>query len=136
MGGLGRRAAAYLVTFTILTAAPAPLRGTDSKHKDKPGKSYSIVAGTVFRDPGFALAGARITMTPAPDANSPAKTKTKKSKAISDSRGEFAFRVPAVAMRYMISVEADGYAPQQKPVEVQGGERAEVYFSLQPAASR
>ncbi|MCX6620678.1 MAG: carboxypeptidase-like regulatory domain-containing protein [Acidobacteria bacterium] len=90
------------------------------------------MAGTVFRDPGFALAGARITMTAAP---TPQKTaKFKKLKAVADSRGEFAFRVPPEPMRYVISVELDGFTSQEKPVVVQAAERVEVYFTLEPVS--
>src|SRR5579871_343544 len=41
----------------------------------------AIVAGTVFRDPGFSLPGAAVTLVPK------ANPKAKKQQAISDARG-------------------------------------------------
>ena len=125
---------ACLLVSTLLAFFAANARGADRKHKDKAENSFSIVAGTVFRDPGFSLAGAKVTITPAPDKTSAGTGKIKKMKAILDSRGEFAFRVPSVPMKYIVAVQADGFAPQEKPVEVQGGEREEVYFTLLPVS--
>jgi hypothetical protein len=121
-----------LLLFALFSVTSVAARGADKKNKNKQQDSYSIVAGTVFRDPGFALSGARITMVPAPE---PAKaSKLKKIKAVVDSRGEFAFRVPAEPMRYLISAEANGYASQEKQIVVQAAERIEVYFTLQPVS--
>ncbi len=87
-----------------------------------------MIAGTVFREPGFALPGAELTLAPDPEANPPSKYK--KQKALSDGRGEFAFRVPAAPMRYHLHVEARGYESDTKEIAIRGDERVDVSFRL------
>ena len=100
----------------------------------KPGKGKSeprsaAIAGTVFRDPGFALPGAEVILTPEEPG-----AKAKPLKTVSDSRGEYAFHVPPGPARYTVSVKAAGHVPQSKPVSISGLERTDVYFQLQPAS--
>lgn len=94
---------------------------------------YAVVAGTAFREPGFALPGAEIVLTvlQAP----PVKKKPKEQRTHSDARGEFSFRVPAGAARYRLSVSAPGFQTQQKEIAVAADERVDAYFELK-AASR
>ena len=92
---------------------------------------YGLVAGTVFREPGFALAGAAVTVVPNPEQGQ-APVKIKKLQAFSDARGEFAFRVPPVPMRYTVHVTAKGYQAQEKSVSIAGEERTEATFELHP----
>lgn len=127
-GGTPRRLAALL----LLLALPAALALAKDKKKTPP--SVAVVAGTVFRPPGFSLPGAEVTLEPAekpPEAKPPVKVKTQK--ALSDARGEFAFRVPAVPLRYNLSVKAAGFAPARKEVAVAGEERLDVFITLEPA---
>src|ERR1700736_6072801 len=56
-------------------------------------ESYGLVSGTVFRDPGFALPNATVTLTPNPSPGS-SPMKIKKQQGVTNSRGEFVFRVP------------------------------------------
>ena len=97
----------------------------------KKAEPYGLVAGTVFRDPGFALPGAEVTVVPDPEQGQ-TPVKIKKLQALSDARGEFAFRVPPVSMRYSIHVSAKGYHPEDKSVSIQGEERTEATFQLHP----
>lgn len=106
----------------------------DKEKKPKPSDTWAVVAGTVFRDPGFALPGAEITLEP--DKDKPAGVKTKAQKAVSDGRGEYAFRVPVTPLRYTVSVRANGFRPEVKQVQIQGEQRVDVYFQLQPEASK
>ncbi len=92
---------------------------------------HAVVAGTVFHEPGFALAGARVVLTSIPDAGSPAKPQTQK--AVTGSRGEFAFRLPPTEAHYKISVSAKHFTGQEKTVEVRGEEQVETTFLLAPA---
>jgi hypothetical protein len=57
---------------------------------------------------------------------------SKKQKASTGSRGEFAFRVPVDAMRYALHAEAHGFTPQDKKVSIEGEQRVEVTFLLSP----
>lgn len=89
---------------------------------------YAVVAGTVFREPGFALPRAEVLLSV---VEAPAvKKKPKEQRTQSDARGEFSFRVPAGAARYRISVSSPGFQAQQKEIAVNSDERVDVYFEL------
>lgn len=97
--------------------------------KKEAAESYAIVSGTVFRDPGFALADAIVTLAPDPAAPAPA-VKAKKAQTTCNFRGEFVFRVPPANARYIVKATAKGYHEEEKAIEVRGEERVEVTFSL------
>ncbi len=99
---------------------------------EKPRKTaapLAVIAGTVFREPGFALPGAEITL-----ALEKPPAKAKPMKAVSDSRGEYAFHVFTGEARYTVSVKAKGFEPQQKTAVATGGTRTDVVFQLKPVA--
>jgi Carboxypeptidase regulatory-like domain len=98
--------------------------------KKKAAEPYFLVAGTVFQESGFALPNAEVVLVPDPPPDAP-RTKIKKLETVSDSRGEFAFRVPTAAMRYIIKVRAKRFQSAEKPVTVEGQEgRLDVTFQL------
>ena len=111
-----------LLLAAILAQAQA------AKKKAEP-ESYALVSGTVFRDPGFALPNATVTLIPDP-AEQPSPAKIKKLQTVCNSRGEFIFRVPPVSMHYKIRAGAKGFQEQEKTVEVEGDGRVEVTLSL------
>lgn len=96
--------------------------------KKKPAQDTpAIVSGSVFDDHGYSLPDATVTLA----GDSPVDTKSKPLEAISDSRGEFVFHVPAGPTHYTVTASAKGYATQQKNVAVQDQERVEVTFQLE-----
>ncbi len=99
--------------------------------KRKQAEPYGLVGGTVFREPGFALAGAEVTIVADPESG-PAPAGWKKQQAATGGRGEFAFRVPVQPMRYALHAQAKGYGPQDKQVSIEGEKRVEVTFLLAP----
>jgi len=101
-----------------------------AKKKNVP-EGYSLIAGTVFSANGYALPDADVALTPDPQPES-AALKVKKLQAVSDSRGEFAFRVPPGAMHYIVSASAKGYRAAQKRIILQGEERVDIAFQLDP----
>jgi hypothetical protein len=111
-----------------LLALVAP---TAEAAKKRSPDAFALVSGTVFRESGYALPNAEVTLIPdaQPDG---APVKIKKMQALSDSRGEFVFRVPPAAMHYIVKVAAKGFQGQQKSVSVQAEERSEVTFQLEP----
>ncbi len=111
----------------LLLALALPLFAA---HKNKTVGPQAEIAGTVFRDPGFAFPGVEVTLVSVPDPGSNAKPS--RQKAVSSPRGEFLFRVPAVESHFRVSVAARGYAPQQKDVEIRGDERVDLSFLLEP----
>ncbi len=102
--------------------------GADPQKGVKSGQAHALISGTVFREPGFSLGGAEIELQPDPKGNT--SVKVKKMKAVCDSRGEFAFRVPAAAMSYTLSFRAKGFQPEQRPVTISGEERQDVFVTL------
>jgi len=120
----GSRAALLLAAALSLSlGSPA------QKHGKKDAQAHAIVAGTVFRESGFALPGADITLVP--DAQ-PGQTpvKIRNTTAVSDARGEFAFHVPPTAMRYIIKARAKGFTEQQKTADIDGEVRVDVTLTL------
>ncbi|MEO8662137.1 MAG: carboxypeptidase-like regulatory domain-containing protein [Bryobacteraceae bacterium] len=113
-----------MIALLCMAVMPAGEKPKRSKSSDV----WAVLAGTVFREPGFALPGAKIVLEP--DENKPKDVKVKRQEFVSNSRGEFAFKVPAVPLRYTVSVTAGGYQGEKKQVEIQGEQRVDVYFQL------
>ena len=101
---------------------------------DKNDAPHAVVAGTVFRENGFSLPGATVTLT-VKDAPGVPKTKAKKLQSVSDARGEFAFRVPPGAGTYVVRASLKGFQAVEKEASVSGDERVEVTIML-PAESK
>lgn len=94
----------------------------------------AVIAGTVFRDPGFALPGAEVELLPLSPASG--RKKPKPALARADSRGEFSFQVPPVQAEYKVTARAKGFLPEERIVKLSGGpERLDVYVTLKPAGS-
>lgn len=123
--------AVVMLAAGLSCAASAQQPPQESKEKPKKDrqKAFAVVAGTVFRDPGFAFPGVVILLEPAPEGK--ASFKVKKMEAVSDSRGEFAFRVPAAAMRYNLTFQATGHHTEKRTVTISGEERQDIYVTLQ-----
>ena len=97
---------------------------------DRNDAPHAVVAGTVFRENGFSLPGATVTL-----AVKDAAKKPKKLQSVSDGRGEFAFRVPPGAATYVVKVSLKGFQTIEKEASVSGEERVEVTLML-PAESK
>ncbi|HTS48773.1 MAG TPA: carboxypeptidase regulatory-like domain-containing protein [Bryobacteraceae bacterium] len=121
-----RRSGTSLVLLLLACVLPA-----ESAKKKPVPQTYALVAGTVFEERGYALPSAGVTLIPDPQPGN-GTVKTKKLEAVSDARGEFVFRLPPSPMQYTINVAAKGYQPARKSVSVQGEERVDVTFQLQP----
>jgi Carboxypeptidase regulatory-like domain len=121
------RIISLLISLLILAAASIlPALGDKKKAGAEP---YVLLAGTVFQETGFALPNAEVVVTQ--DAAPETKhSKAKKMQAVSDSRGEFALRLPAGNAHYVIKVSAKGFRDEEKPVTVQGEDRLDVTFQL------
>jgi Carboxypeptidase regulatory-like domain len=98
--------------------------GLLSSAAGKKPEPYAVLAGTVFREDGFSLPGASVTLRP---KDTP---KAKKLEAVSDARGEFAFRVPAGAATYLVKAARKGFQPAEKEASVSGEGRVDVTLLL------
>jgi len=95
--------------------------------------AHAVVAGTVFRENGFSLPGATVTLAVKDAPGGPKKMK--KLQSGSDGRGEFAFRVPPGVATYLVKASLKGFQAVEKEVSVSGEERVEVTLVL-PAESK
>jgi hypothetical protein len=95
----------------------------------KSDEAHAVVAGAVFRENGFSLPGATVTLA-LKDA-----PKGKKLQAVSDARGEFAFRVLPGAATYVVKASMKGFQAAEKEAAIGGEERVEVTLVL-PAESK
>ena len=129
--GIKRRAGFCALLLAVLLSWPAGAK--DKKPKQRATPEYAIVGGTVFRDSGLALPGAEVTLAAELEAQvKPAKP----LKQISDARGEFAFRVPSERARYRVTAAAKHFQMQEKIVEIQGYERADVTLTLTQSSNK
>src|ERR1700688_95663 len=124
-----RRKKKKRIGISLLLALIAILPQAQAGKKKTEPESYALVSGTVFRDPGFALPNAIVTLTPAPSQTA-STVKIKKLQTVCNSRGEFVFRIPSVSMHYTVRATAKGYRDEEKPIEVEGEARVDVTFSL------
>lgn len=111
----------------FLACAPAFIQPAPAAEKQQ-----AIIAGTVFRDPGFAFPRVEVTLTPV--TLPPGVKKLKPMKTATDVRGEYSFRLPAGAARYKVEASAPGFAAEQREVDIAASERIDVYLTLKPNA--
>ena len=108
----------------------------DKKPKEKAGaQPYAVLGGTVFRESGLALPGADVMIAPDPQPGQ-VPVRIQNPRAISDTRGEFAFRVPTTAMRYTVSAKAKGFEARQKSADIEGEVRIDVTLVLSAVSNR
>ena len=118
----------------VLVLGLAPKAADAKKNKQNKQTLTGVVAGTVFQKSGFSLRNADVTVTPV--VSDGAKIGKKQiHRAVTDARGEFAIRVPGGGLRYTVSVESEGWRPEQKDVEVPWDQRVDVNFRLEPATN-
>jgi Carboxypeptidase regulatory-like domain len=86
--------------------------------------AYALLAGTVFDQRGFSVAGASVVLT----ADGPSKLK--KQEATTDARGEFAFRVPPGKTTWRLRVSRKGFENIEKTGEIDGEGRKDVTIEL------
>ncbi|MDL5049810.1 carboxypeptidase-like regulatory domain-containing protein [Oscillatoria amoena NRMC-F 0135] len=89
---------------------------------------YALIAGTVYRETGHAFPGVSVKLVPLGKAKG-----LKRQSQTTSSRGEFYFRVPAIAMEYEVTVEIDGYRTEVKRVKIESDERIDLNFPLDRA---
>jgi hypothetical protein len=128
--GVSRRA--LLSVLAVIAFLLAPESAFPQRPKKEP-PPQAVVAGTIFREPGFAVAGAEAVLT-FQTTPAGAKKRPKPMKTRTSARGEFAFTVPAGEALYTVRASAPGLEPQEKEVRIYGEERTEVYFNLKPLA--
>jgi hypothetical protein len=117
------------IAFLVTLLCPAALSQKKDKQKSA-SVPFALIAGTVYRPPGFALPGVEVIIAPEqPDVNG---VKLKKAETVTNFRGEFAVRVPPVPARWRVDVKTNGYRPEQRSVSIEGEQRFDLSFVLEP----
>jgi hypothetical protein len=114
-----------MALFSPAAPADKPAR----RSKERADAPVALVAVSVFREPGFAVAGAGVALAAAEESSG---AKSKQWNAVADARGEYVFRVPVSAMKYSVTASAKGLKPEKKTVAVEGEGRFDVTFMLEP----
>jgi hypothetical protein len=105
-------------------AAPA---SSSSKHSHSGHANDFLIIGTVFTDKAFAFPGVRLRVRRATE-------KKFHWEAYTNSRGEFAIRVPQ-GSEYEMVIVAKGFLDQTKAISAKSGiSEDNVVFQMQPAA--
>lgn len=118
------------IGFLLLLLCPAAFSQSKEKRKDA-AAPFALIAGTVYRPPGFALPGAQVVI--APEQTEINGVKLKKAEAVTNARGEWALRVPPVPAKWRVDVKVNGYRPEQRLVSVEGEQRFDLSVVLEPA---
>ncbi len=95
--------------------------------KKKPDDAATVIAGTVFRDTGYALPEATVTLERRDDPKH-----KKLAQESTTYRGEFVFHVPSDPAVYVVKASAKGYRATEKEASVTGPDRIDLTFSLEP----
>jgi len=114
---------AVLVVVGASLAASLPLSASAQQDKSK---DYALIVGTVWGPDNRPVAGIPVTIRRATD-------KKAEWERISDSRGEFAQRVPAGGQDYIIQADIKTPKGQPKPeitVRIDDNERKDVGLHL------
>jgi Carboxypeptidase regulatory-like domain len=91
----------------------------------------TVIAGSVFRDPGFALPEATVTLVRRDDPKH-----KKLAEESTTYRGEFVFHVPPTPAVYVVKASAKGYQPVEKEAAVTGTDRIDLTFTLEPQTKK
>jgi hypothetical protein len=141
-----------VVLFGILAAQ---VFAAPQKKKDPP--AHATILGTVFRDPGFALPEAKVTLfllddsahngrrgktsdscegAAAPCAQKAEPKPKKLDEAISNYRGEYRFEVPAAEAKYVVRATLKGFKADEKEISISGEDRIEATLVLVPESKK
>jgi hypothetical protein len=90
----------------------------------------AVIAGTVFRDPGFAQPSASVVLTL---KSAPSK---KLQRQISSPRGEFTFHVPPTPNSYVVTATLKGFQTARQELEIQGQEQINATLLLVPESKK
>jgi hypothetical protein len=101
---------------------------------DKQKKRTSLLRGTVFSAEGVTLPSVRVTLTRIATAEEEKERKKPRSLSLSyttNSRGEFAFRLPSERARYRVTATVEGYQVESKTIDVAEDESVPLAFNLE-----
>ena len=98
-------------------------------------KRTSLVRGAVFDPRGYGIPGATVKLERIPteeETKSGKSIKSLRRDYITNSRGEFAFRLPPDRARYRVTAVRSGFKTDSKVVDVSESEAVPIAFTLEP----
>jgi hypothetical protein len=119
-----------IVAGTLLLSTSVAFAAKKDKPKAAP-PAFALIAGTVYRPPGFALPGVEVKLQP--EQSEVNGVKLKKIDTATDARGEWAVRVPPVPSKWRVDVKVSGYRAEQRTVSVEGEQRVDLSIILDPS---
>jgi uncharacterized membrane protein len=114
------------ITRELEVAAGETIRLRSVVELAREGPPYAVIRGAIFRDPGYTLPNATVTIERIDGV------KKFKQETTSHDGGEFAFRLKAEKAKYRVTATAKGYQPASIEVEIDGDEARNVGLTLQP----
>jgi hypothetical protein len=99
--------------------------------KKKPDDADTVISGSVFRDPGYALPEATVTLMRKDDPKH-----KKLAQQSTTYRGEFSIHVPSAPAVYVVKASAKGYRSDEKEASVTGPDRIDLTFTLEPETKK
>ncbi|HMZ78953.1 MAG TPA: carboxypeptidase-like regulatory domain-containing protein [Acidobacteriota bacterium] len=91
-------------------------------------QAVSVIRGAVFTEQGLSLALAKVVIERiGADGKS---TAGKVGEYMTNTAGEFSFRLPGRNALYRVTASADGYRPTSKDIDVQKNERRNIALTL------
>jgi hypothetical protein len=121
-----RSSLGLVLPLAVLFGAMFGAHRLPAQGKKQKAEPSAVIAGTVFRDPGFAQPGASVILS---RKGAPAK---KLQQQISSPRGEFTFRVPPGPTTYLVTATLKGFQAAQQEIEIQGEEQINATLLLVP----
>lgn len=115
---------AFLPLASVAGLAAVLMAAGDQKKSKDPD---TVIAGTVFRDPGYALPEATVTLVRRDDPKH-----KKLAEQTTSFRGEFVIHVPATPAVYVVKASAKGFRAEEKEASVTGLDRVDLMFTLEP----
>jgi hypothetical protein len=115
---------AFLRYAALAGVCAALMTAGDKKKSNEPG---TVIEGTVFHEPGYALPDATVTLTGRDDPKH-----KKLVEVTTNPRGEFVIHVPASPAVYVVKASAKGYRAEEKEATVTGLDHVELMLVLEP----
>lgn len=118
----------FVASLLLVFCTTGVLSGKDKRRTVEP---YGLIVVSVFRDPGFAFPGVKVTLTPVRTSQ-----KAQEQEGNTDSRGEIAFRVPPGPAEFKVRAEKRGFRTEEKVVSLAADERVDVFLVLKPEGDK
>jgi hypothetical protein len=122
--GIRRAAALVLLLSAVALGAASASPAGDQKQKSQKQKqqAYALLAGAVFDENGRRVPGADIRVRE--------KDGKRHWEAVTDASGEFAVRLPAGTVVYIVGASRRGFSADSKEVTIGADERQDISLSI------